>query len=305
MKNLLKFILIICFTIYLSADKSYSFSFVNRVSDGDINYKKQILTSAGNDSYKLENMDSIMGPDEITRFIKKHRADQYIYYPLDEKFSANFHIHSTASDGSMTPEEILDKAVDLASRKNKTIYIATTDHNTVNGAKAVLDLIQKNPDKYKNIKVILGMEIFSYFEREGITNRRLDIHLLAWGINPYDEELNKVFYKADLNDKWNYSTRTFESAIEMMSKKGLIGIAHPARYVDGSIEVPAQEYYRSLLKAYKYFNTSGIYFAEGFYQSYSLDSEFKLLDTINMTLKESKIIKTGSTDAHGKTILRN
>ena len=39
----------------------------------------------------------------------------------------NFHCHSTYSDGSLTPEELLDEAY-----KNNIQYFSITDHHTVN-----------------------------------------------------------------------------------------------------------------------------------------------------------------------------
>ena len=60
----------------------------------------------------------------------------------------DLHIHSTASDGKLTPQELIDLAI-----KTKIKAIAITDHNTINGIKEALDY-----SKDKNIKFIPGVE---------------------------------------------------------------------------------------------------------------------------------------------------
>ena len=44
----------------------------------------------------------------------------------------NFHCHSTYSDGSLTPEELLDEAY-----KNNIQYFSITDHHTVKAHKYI------------------------------------------------------------------------------------------------------------------------------------------------------------------------
>lgn len=64
----------------------------------------------------------------------------------------DLHVHSTCSDGSFTPKEI----VDLAVSKNLRA-IALTDHDTVDGLDEIIEYAKSLP-KDKSIEVIPGIE---------------------------------------------------------------------------------------------------------------------------------------------------
>ena len=82
---------------------------------------------------------------------------------MDEKFKIDMHIHSTFSDGTYTPEEI----VDLAIKENLDL-IALTDHNTIGGCKYFVSYAAK-----KNVNALCGIEISTTYKNE-------EIHLLAY-----------------------------------------------------------------------------------------------------------------------------
>lgn len=278
----------------------------------DKDYKREIVESSDNSTYTIENMGSIVGPIELSEFIKKNDSNPSIYTPSEENvkngvFRANFHIHTVNSDGEFGVEELLDSAAAYAAANgNRPFYFAITDHNTVNGLKTAVDILQKNPQKYKNIKLILGMEVFSSLEAEKNTMKNpIDIHVLCWAINPYDEELNRVFIKKDLTDKGNRTYRTFDNAINLLKNKGIVGIAHPMRYVKNDNMVKDKyNYYAYLLNKYARLNKGHTLFAEGYYQSYQTDEDKELVDAINAEFKKKNIIRTGSTDSHGHSIFR-
>ena len=75
----------------------------------------------------------------------------------------DFHIHSTASDGELTPKEIIQ----LAKEKGVDI-LSITDHNTVNG----VDEAIKEGERL-DIKVIPGVEVSTVYN-----GRR--VHILAY-----------------------------------------------------------------------------------------------------------------------------
>lgn len=85
---------------------------------------------------------------------------------------ADFHTHSTASDGSLAPADLLRQA----SRRGLSI-LALTDHDTTTGiaeaARAAGTL---------GIRLIPGIELSTDVERG-------EIHILGYGINPGDERL--------------------------------------------------------------------------------------------------------------------
>ena len=175
--------------------------------------------------------------------------------------------------------------------------------------KEVIRVLQKNPNKYKNIKIISGMEIYTGYKTQH-SIKPVEIHVLAWCINPYDKFLNKEFYKKDLKNKWNrkHPDSDFGEVIEYMSELSIVGIAHPARYLKKIDNKKA--YINELFDFYKLKNKGNVLFTEGYYQSYHLffntqENEIKeLLDYINKEALRSKIIRTGSTDVHGYSIFK-
>ena len=83
----------------------------------------------------------------------------------------DLHIHSTASDGSLSPEEILREACSLGVSP-----VSITDHDTV---AAYVELDSAKPAS----GIIPGVELSAEFA--GGT-----LHILGYGIDPFDENLS-------------------------------------------------------------------------------------------------------------------
>lgn len=79
----------------------------------------------------------------------------------------DLHIHTTYSDGALSPEEIID----LATKKGMD-GIAITDHDTVNGIESALNISKK----HKKLYVIPGIEFGTIFENE-------EVHVLGYFID--------------------------------------------------------------------------------------------------------------------------
>ncbi|MBU0972986.1 MAG: ribonuclease III [Proteobacteria bacterium] len=96
----------------------------------------------------------------------------------------DLHIHSTASDGSCSPEEILALA-----RKEDVKAISITDHDSIAGIKEILTSIPAQP-----LEFITGVEISceppEAFKHIG------SVHLLGYGFSVYDPRLNQVLEQA-------------------------------------------------------------------------------------------------------------
>ncbi|EEH98403.1 MULTISPECIES: PHP domain-containing protein [Clostridium] len=86
---------------------------------------------------------------------------------------ADLHIHSSYSDGSMTPEEIVDKAKSLGVKS-----ISITDHDSI-----ASQYIIKND--YKDINIISGIELSTEYDD-------LEIHILGYFIDIKDKNLNET-----------------------------------------------------------------------------------------------------------------
>lgn len=102
----------------------------------------------------------------------------------------DLHVHSSASDGSLTPEEVVSLA-----RKAGLRCFALTDHDTVDGVEPALQYA----GKFENIDVIPGIELSCYYK-----NR--EIHIVGLFVNHRDkaflEELQKLKQaREDRNEK--------------------------------------------------------------------------------------------------------
>lgn len=90
---------------------------------------------------------------------------------------ADLHIHTNASDGACTPQEILDKAIDKGL---KTISI--TDHDSIKGYKEAREL------NGGRIELLPGVEMSVQWKEK-------EIHLLGYCFDPDDEEVNLMMLR--------------------------------------------------------------------------------------------------------------
>ncbi len=96
----------------------------------------------------------------------------------------DLHVHSTASDGSFTPLEILNLAQAAGIQA-----LALTDHDSIGGIKEILTDVQSFP-----IAFITGVEISCSPPRE--FKYLGSIHMLGYGFSLYNPELNAVLARA-------------------------------------------------------------------------------------------------------------
>lgn len=91
--------------------------------------------------------------------------------------NVDLHIHSTASDGSLTPAEIIGLAVEIDLKA-----ISITDHDTVDG---VLDVLENC--RPETLGFITGVEISSTPPLPYVSKG--SFHILGYGIRPDDPSL--------------------------------------------------------------------------------------------------------------------
>jgi len=180
------------------------------------------------EEYKL---NSIIGEKQLEFIIKSASRENFnpteiikhsqIYTKSDlealakKGFKLNLHIHTKHSDGRMSVKELLDKAAEYADIVNKetgndsslpSFIIAITDHDTLEGSKEAVNIISSNPQKYKNLGVVLGAELSSLYRDEGTLAKPFAYELVAYSINPFDKQFN------------DFLARTRSSRIEASKK---------------------------------------------------------------------------------------
>ncbi len=128
----------------------------------------------------------------------------------------DLHTHSTASDGTLSPEELILEA----AHKNLK-YLALTDHDTIDG----LSQISTVPD---GLIFINGVEISAEFPKT--------LHILGYGFDPKHTELNHTLkelqdFRLNRNKKMieNIKKLGFDITFEELEKEAggeLIGRPH-------------------------------------------------------------------------------
>ena len=85
----------------------------------------------------------------------------------------DLHVHSNASDGSLTPSEVADAALQAGLSA-----IALTDHDTIDG---IPEIMSYTGDK--ELEVVPGIELSCYYKKR-------EIHILGYYIDYKNPDLN-------------------------------------------------------------------------------------------------------------------
>lgn len=171
----------------------------------DHKYRTELAKEVG---CKPEDLRSVIGTQELTDIVKNLKFDDFntgdnssnifeerFKNALNGKFKANLHMHSVHSDGKITIPEYLDQAVKYADKTNQIFPIALTDHEALEGDQEVIKTIAKNPEKYKNIRFVPGIEFQAPYSHEFFT-KPIQVDILGYCINPFDKNLQKMLDKA-------------------------------------------------------------------------------------------------------------
>ncbi len=210
----------------------------------DIDYRKLLLKGLKVDKADLYKLRPIAGPQEYKNIVKEFSENPIHYtagdslitdlkdvYPLNgvqsKTFRASMHMHTLHSDGKLSVQELLDKSAKYADEvfeaiqnnpqakaKNAPFTVAITDHDTLEGCKEAVKIISANPEKYKNLRVVLGVEmtVENRMLRDNLT-APVPIHMTVLGVNPYSSELNQLFDEKKIN-----RTKLMRKLIEECSK---------------------------------------------------------------------------------------
>ena len=129
--------------------------------------------------------------------------------------NVNLHIHSTFSDGNMTPEEIINQA-----KAKGFEHISITDHNTLDG--------YLKTDLKNESLVISGIEFDCWY-------KTTFFHLLGYGFDVNTDLLNPFLAKnkKDTEADWVriFAKRDVKKLISAIHEAGgIVVLAHPASF---------------------------------------------------------------------------
>lgn len=134
----------------------------------------------------------------------------------------DMHVHTTASDGCLTPEGVIDYAME------KGLFgLAITDHDTIDGIETALDYA-----RYNKLLVIPGIELSTELNEE-------EIHILGYNID-YNSKillnlLNTLKYEREnraskiINRLRDLNIDITLEEVMVNSKEGVIGRPHIAK----------------------------------------------------------------------------
>ena len=211
------------------------------------------------------NIDALI---ELTKNITKKSCPDNI----------NFHCHTTFSDGSLKPDELLDQAF-----RNNLKYLSITDHHTVAAHVHIKE--NKLMDKYplNSLNLITGIEINCLL-------KGCLVHVIGLGIDIYNKSLIPYIQGESPIGK----DLQAKSVCEAIKEAGGISfLAHPARY-----RLP----FNILIYEAQSIGINGI---EVWYD-YKLNDVWEpslfICEKIDDLANEYNLLKTCGTDSHGYSL---
>lgn len=181
----------------------------------------------------------------------------------------DLHIHTTSSDGTYSPKQLVDYAIE-----KHLSAVAITDHDTMRGIQGAIDYIKDNKI---DLELIPGMEISS-----SDRNYPYGVHILAYFVEKNEKETKEILKNVEV--ELRQSSSTPKEVISIVAKHGgLTSLAHPQEY---GLSIKKLDTMVGELAEY------GLNGVEGFYTTHS----------DNYTEDIEKIVKKynlGGTDFHG------
>jgi predicted metal-dependent phosphoesterase TrpH len=158
----------------------------------------------------------------------------------------DFHCHTTASDGSLSPIEIVDLAL-----KHEVTSLAITDHDTTSGYQQALNYAQKN-----QLQLITGVEASCSWNKHTIHVVGLDFDIENKLLQDGLKELRKLrLERAEsmlikLNSKLGSEITDLENKLWNLVDKGVVGRGHFAQLLteQGLVKNNQQAFKKYLMK---------------------------------------------------------
>lgn len=219
-------------------------------------------------------------------------------YDANKAFKVNLHMHSTFSDGKMTPLDILEQARKRAEQlpAGEKFTFSLTDHDTIDGVKIIVDEIAKNPKKYEKIQFVPGVEMSVKFHNNQLSKNPMTMDFLIYAFdinNPallaqlekrksyLASQTQAVFDELNKRDGTDFSVKKMQESATNEHLKNMVSNGYLkalVRYLEDESPGPTHEYVR------KFFG----------YDKYAYDANISLVDAVKL----SKEINAFSSLAH-------
>ena len=130
----------------------------------------------------------------------------------------DLHTHSTASDGLLSPQALIERA-----EANGVAQLALTDHDTVAGVQELQQLMAQRESK-SSVALVAGVEISADLDGR-------NYHILGLWIDTDNASLQSF-----LADQAQVRERRAEAIDAKLQKRGIIGALEGARRIaDGAV----------------------------------------------------------------------
>lgn len=305
----------------------------------DMNYKKTLCDGIKLPYEQIDRLRSIVGPQELKSVVARQSNNRAFWVPgerpqgvaemldthsmanvLSKDFGASIHVHTKKSDGLLSVKEVLDQAkiyADVYAQKHDGRFIVgITDHNTADGCKEAVKILAKNPEKYKNLGVVLGTEISTKENAIGEFNFRKPekLHILSLCINPFDRTTGKFLKNLQNGHKTPMFPKEIgvSQAIDGFKTQQYhwFSLAHPA-FPDLTHRVlPTENHCKAVESVITHFKTYAkekALYTEAYYGSYrgKMATDTELCNSILSTTNSLNLYKAGGMDTHGNSIFHS
>lgn len=138
------------------------------------------------------SLSCIMDKQEFFHRTLRLSPRKYINTPENIEtyaFQADLYMKTKYSDGKVSVANLLDQISEysnkLFKRTGKKFIFAITDQDSVKSVKEAIEIIAKNPKKFRNVRFIPAVELSCAHPAQTTKNPCEVSNLIAYGINPY------------------------------------------------------------------------------------------------------------------------
>lgn len=217
----------------------------------DDQYRKTLASAIG--LADPDKLAPVIGIEELTAILRNAKESYFRTDGIDAKtglpnnkdFRVNLHIHTQGSDGKMTIESLLDQQAEFSKKSGHPVLFAVTNHDTIDDARKAIEIIAANPEKYKNVLFVPGIEFNAKYRNDKLFNANkgndysIQLEEIGYSINPFDKKLNEFLetrregnkgYVQAIIDRYNewglgatlQEARSSNSHLRYMGSPGLI-----------------------------------------------------------------------------------